>query len=145
MVELQSAMLVKEVPSEFAVTEAMIHSIPISIHTFKVHRIIVPCDYIAKLVTVKLLSRIVMLNSFYDIELSECKMTSLMISQHRPGNSSAPSGAKPLPGPMLTNLYEAMWRHNAPMKYFMKILPNFTCESYLQNFTMYAVLCEYLL
>ena len=30
------------------------------------------------------------------------------------GNGLVPSGTKPLPGPMLTKIYAAIWRHRAP-------------------------------
>ena len=34
------------------------------------------------------------------------------------GNNCVPSGNKPHPGPMLTKLFNAVWRHQATMSWF---------------------------
>ena len=48
-----------------------------------------------------------------DVKLfsGDWRRTLLMISQHWSGNGLVPSGNKPLPEPMLTQIYVAIWRH----------------------------------
>ena len=41
----------------------------------------------------------------------ECHWTLLMRDQHGSDNGLVPSGNKPLPEPMLTQIYVAIWRH----------------------------------
>ena len=118
-------MLVKGGPFDFVVTMTTFNSSTISIHvrwlplkfiySFGPGR----CDYILKLVAVKLMWRIAILNISYEIALSKCYNTSLMISQHWSDYSWVPSGIKPLIAPMLTQFYLTIWCHNAAMIYYV--------------------------
>ena len=46
-----------------------------------------------------------------NLPLEECHSTLLMISNIGSGNGFGLSGNKPLPEPMLTLIFVAMWRH----------------------------------
>ena len=68
--------------------------------------------------------KIVISNSFYELIpwafpekllRGECHRTPLMIINIGSGNGLVPSGNKPLPDPMLTQIYVPIWRHQATM------------------------------
>ena len=59
------------------------------------------------------------------MSLGECHKTSLVISQHWSKNGLVPSGERPLLEPMLTELYDTIWRHLATMIYVaVEVLKN---------------------
>ena len=64
-------------------------------------------------VVFKLISRIGLITISVILALVECHKISLMTtgSQHFSGNDLVPSGNKPVPEPMLTQICEALWCH----------------------------------